>query len=61
MERRPAIACLVGVVEDAAAATFVVTTITDSNDGAYTVALCSLRDAVIASNANPGGNTRRWR
>jgi len=44
-----------------AVATFVVMTITDSIDGTCTVALCSLRDAVIASNANPGGNTRRWR
>jgi CSLREA domain-containing protein len=38
------------------AATFVVTTSTDSNDGACTVALCSLRDAVIASNATAGPN-----
>jgi len=40
----------------ATAATFVVTTTADSNDGACTVALCSLRDAVIASNTAGGAN-----
>jgi CSLREA domain-containing protein len=38
------------------AATFVVTTTADTNDGACTVVLCSLRDAVIASNATAGPN-----
>ena len=52
-----AIAFLPGFVDDAVAATFLVTTTADTNDGACTLALCSLRDAVIASNANPGGNT----
>jgi CSLREA domain-containing protein len=33
------------------AATFVVTTTADTNDGACTVSLCSLRDAIIAANA----------
>lgn len=40
----------------ASAATFVVTTTADSNDGACTVALCSLRDAVIAANGNAGAD-----
>jgi CSLREA domain-containing protein len=41
----------------AGAATFVVTTTTDANHGACTVSLCSLRDAVIAANANAGADT----
>jgi CSLREA domain-containing protein/uncharacterized repeat protein (TIGR01451 family) len=35
----------------ASAASFMVTTTNDSNDGACTVALCSLRDAVVAADA----------
>ena len=38
------------------ATTFVVTTNADGNNGACTVALCTLRDAVIAANANPGAD-----
>jgi CSLREA domain-containing protein len=41
----------------ATAATFVVTTTTDSNDGACTVSLCSLRDAIIAANGLAGADT----
>jgi CSLREA domain-containing protein len=41
----------------AAAQTFAVTTTSDSDDGACSAALCSLRDAVIASNATAGPNT----
>jgi CSLREA domain-containing protein len=40
----------------ARAATFVVTTEFDGNHGACTVSLCTLRDAVIAANANPGAD-----
>jgi CSLREA domain-containing protein len=40
----------------ATAATFVVTTTVDSNDGACTVSLCSLRDAIIAANNNAGAD-----
>src|SRR5689334_20797495 len=46
-----------GIITAAQPATFLVTTTTDSNDGACTVALCSLRDAVIAANANAGADT----
>ena len=38
----------------ARAAPFVVTTTADGNNGACTVSLCTLRDAVIAANAIPG-------
>ena len=38
------------------AAVFVVTTTADGNNGACTVSLCTLRDAVIAANANPGSS-----
>ena len=38
----------------AQAAVFVVTTTADGNNGACTVSLCTLRDAVIAANASPG-------
>ena len=41
----------------AQAAAFAVTTTADTNDGSCTPALCSLRDAVIAANANPGADT----
>jgi CSLREA domain-containing protein len=40
----------------APAATFIVTTTADSNDGACTVALCSLRDAIIAANGSAGAD-----
>jgi CSLREA domain-containing protein len=40
----------------AGAATFAVTTTADSNDGACTVSLCSLRDAIIAANNNAGAD-----
>src|SRR6266404_489966 len=40
----------------ARAATFVVTTTADGNNGACTVSLCTLRDAVIAANASPGSS-----
>ena len=43
-------------VLSASAATFVVTTGADGNHGACTVSLCTLRDAVIAANANPGAD-----
>jgi CSLREA domain-containing protein/uncharacterized repeat protein (TIGR01451 family) len=36
---------------------FLVTTTSDSNDGACTMALCSLRDAVVAADAAGGGST----
>jgi CSLREA domain-containing protein len=38
------------------ASDFVVTKIADTNDGACTVATCSLRDAIIAANRNPGAD-----
>jgi CSLREA domain-containing protein len=38
-------------ISESIAATFLVTTTADGNHGACTVALCSLRDAVIAANA----------
>src|SRR5438105_7371988 len=40
----------------AQAAVFVVTTTADGNNGACTVSLCTLRDAVIAANASPGSS-----
>ena len=40
----------------ATAATFVVTTTADGNNGACTVSLCTLRDAVIAANAAAGAD-----
>lgn len=40
----------------ARANTFVVTTAADGNNGACTVSLCTLRDAVIAANANAGAD-----
>jgi CSLREA domain-containing protein len=43
-------------VFSARAATFVVTTTLDGNNGACTVSLCTLRDAVIAANASPGSS-----
>src|SRR5207253_7588365 len=47
---------LCAAIDQATAATFVVTTTADTNDGACTVVLCSLRDAVIAANASPGAD-----
>jgi CSLREA domain-containing protein len=41
----------------ASATTFIVTKPTDTNDGACTASNCSLRDAIIASNAASGPNT----
>jgi large repetitive protein len=41
----------------AAVTTFTVTTTADSNDGVCTPTLCSLRDAVIAANADPDAST----
>ena len=56
--RALALAAVVGCTTGAAnAATFVVTTTADTNDGACTVSLCSLRDAIIAANATSGANT----
>jgi CSLREA domain-containing protein len=40
----------------APASVFTVTTTADGNNGACTVSLCSLRDAIIAANANPGAD-----
>jgi CSLREA domain-containing protein len=40
----------------AKATTFVVTTTADGDHGACTASLCTLRDAVIAANANPGAD-----
>ncbi len=51
-----AAALLLPVSAAQAAATFNVTKQTDSNDGACTATKCSLRDAVIASNAVAGPN-----
>ena len=58
--RIPVRALLAGVLlgltpTTAAAATSIVTTNADSSDGACTVTLCSLRDAVVAANAAGGG------
>jgi CSLREA domain-containing protein len=44
-------------VLSARAATFVVTTTADGNNGACTVSLCTLRDAIIAANGNSGQDT----
>jgi CSLREA domain-containing protein len=49
-----AFAALISV--PARANTFVVTTTADGNNGACTVPLCTLRDAVIAANANAGAD-----
>ena len=49
-------ALLYAAIGPATAAPFVVTTTADSNDGACTVSLCSLRDAVIAANASGGAD-----
>ena len=40
----------------AAASTFTVNTQADSTDGSCTLALCSLRDAIVAANAAPGAD-----
>jgi CSLREA domain-containing protein len=48
---------LLMVSASAQANTFVVTTTADGNNGACTVPLCTLRDAVIAANANGGPDT----
>lgn len=40
-----------------AAMTFNVTKTADTNDGACTVGDCSLREAIVAANANPGADT----
>src|SRR5258706_12072774 len=47
---------LFAAIGQVTATTFVVTTNADTNDGACTVALCSLRDAVIAANASAGAD-----
>jgi CSLREA domain-containing protein len=47
---------LIAAIGQATAATFVVTTSADSNDGACTVSLCSLRDAIIAANVSGGAD-----
>ena len=49
-------ASLVAGVAGAGAATFDVTKLADTNDGACTPGSCSLRDAVIAANAEAGPN-----
>ena len=48
--------CIVLLASAARASTFVVTTTADGNNGACTVSLCTLRDAVIAANANAGAD-----
>src|SRR5437762_3247284 len=58
--RRAALATALALVllpaAAAQAAVFVVTTTADGNNGACTVSLCTLRDAVIAANANAGAD-----
>jgi CSLREA domain-containing protein len=47
---------LFAATDESIAATFAVTTTADGNHGTCAAALCSLRDAVIAANANPGAD-----
>lgn len=46
-----------GATGVASAATYTVTTTTDSNDGACTTSLCSLRDAVVAADSSGSDST----
>ena len=48
---------LVMVIQPASAATFIVNSLNDTNDGICNAANCTLREAIIAANGSPGADT----